>query len=78
MDAERRRAQLMGAALLIVQRDGMLALDTRSLAREANCSPDLVRHYLGKTKMLRDAVIDFAKRKKLRVVVDEAKTLGLG
>lgn len=71
-----RREQIINAGLKVVRRAGFEAVSRESIAKQADCSPSLVRYYLRDQVGMCRAIAQAAEAKGMKRITSKARALG--
>lgn len=77
LNVDERLAQLMAAAIALAEETHYSTLQIVDVARRAECSESLVRHYLGCVEHMRLAVLWVAVRRKNQRLIEQGRRAGL-
>lgn len=71
-----RREQIISAGLEVVKRAGFASVSRESIAKQADCSPSLVRYYLRDRVGMCKAIAQHAEAKGHKRIATSARALG--
>ena len=71
-----RREQIINAGLEVVRRAGFAAVSRESIAKQADCSPSLVRYYLRDRAGMCKAIAQQAEARGHKRIATNARALG--